>query len=86
MSVGDPGWPYDWDWTEEGVPTQLVEQVGTSCSRVIWSCGKAEIKFCPPFQSCPYGQNGTAFWRCGEDGDWEGYPDLSDCRFVRQAF
>ena len=56
VSVGDPGWPYDWNWTTEGVPTEVVQN------------------------ECPYGQNGTAYWRCGEDGDWEGYPDLSDCR------
>ena len=58
VSVGDPGWPYDWNWTTEGVPTEVVQN------------------------ECPYGQNGTAYWRCGEDGDWEGYPDLSDCRVI----
>ena len=30
-------------------------------------------------QPCPSGQNGQATWKCGFDGDWIGFPDLSDC-------
>ncbi|XP_040580537.1 adhesion G protein-coupled receptor L3 isoform X2 [Lepeophtheirus salmonis] len=30
-------------------------------------------------QACPVGQNGKVYWKCGKNGDWEGYPDFSEC-------
>ena len=49
VNVGDPGWPYDWDWTEEGVPTEVVEHVGIY--RTLVSGGKIQIR--PPFSAMP---------------------------------
>ncbi|XP_059081671.1 adhesion G protein-coupled receptor L2-like isoform X2 [Tigriopus californicus] len=30
-------------------------------------------------QVCPEGQDGLAFWQCGQEGDWIGLPDMSNC-------
>ena len=33
--------------------------------------------FC--FQPCPTGQSGYATWKCGANGNWIDFPDLSNC-------
>jgi hypothetical protein len=32
-----------------------------------------------PLQLCPDGETGRAYWQCGTNSDWVGYPDLSGC-------